>query len=72
MQPLRDCRALVVDITHGGKVLCEELIKRGCEVHAPSNVLKAFRLSENYEPEYAVFGISLDGTGGQRHRSSYN
>jgi len=37
MRPLTDCKALVVDMTHGGKVLCEELLKRGCEVHALDN-----------------------------------
>ncbi|MCS7130405.1 MAG: coenzyme F430 synthase [Archaeoglobaceae archaeon] len=37
MRPLTDCRALVVDMTHGGKVICEELLKRGCEVHAFDN-----------------------------------
>lgn len=37
MRPLRECRTLVVDMTHGGKVLCEELLRRDCEVHAFDN-----------------------------------
>jgi len=37
MRPLKDCRALVVDMTHGGKVICEELLRRSCEVHAFDN-----------------------------------
>ncbi|MCS7144479.1 MAG: coenzyme F430 synthase [Archaeoglobaceae archaeon] len=37
MRPLTDCKALVVDMTHGGKVLCEELLKRDCEVYAFDN-----------------------------------
>ncbi len=37
MRPLTDCKVLVVDMTHGGKVLCEELLRRGCEVHALDN-----------------------------------
>lgn len=37
MRPLSKCRALVVDMTHGGKVICEELVKRDCEVFAFDN-----------------------------------
>lgn len=37
MRPLTDCRTLVVDMTHGGKVICEELTMRGCEVYAFDN-----------------------------------
>lgn len=37
MRPLAECKVLVVDMTHGGVVMCEELLKRGCEVHALDN-----------------------------------
>ncbi|MEM2716670.1 MAG: coenzyme F430 synthase [Archaeoglobaceae archaeon] len=37
MRPLTNCKTLVVDMTHGGKVICEELIKRDCEVYAFDN-----------------------------------
>ncbi|MEM0331996.1 MAG: Mur ligase family protein [Archaeoglobaceae archaeon] len=37
MRPLKYCTALVVDMTHGGVVICEELLKRGCKVLAFDN-----------------------------------
>ncbi|MEM4424708.1 MAG: coenzyme F430 synthase [Candidatus Nezhaarchaeales archaeon] len=37
MDGLKRCRVLVVDMTHGGQVLCEELLRRGCVVHCFDN-----------------------------------
>ncbi|MEM2025855.1 MAG: hypothetical protein QXW94_06155, partial [Desulfurococcaceae archaeon] len=37
MCALRHCNALVVDMTHGGQVLCKELLRRSCTVHCFDN-----------------------------------
>ncbi|MDW8049471.1 MAG: Mur ligase family protein [Nitrososphaerota archaeon] len=37
MSGLRHCNALIVDMTHGGQVLCRELLKRKCVVHCLDN-----------------------------------
>lgn len=57
MRPLANCKALVVDMTHGGKVLCEELAKRNCEVHAFDNhkTLKAKDVEELNNHGFKIF-----------------
>ncbi|MHC1627280.1 MAG: coenzyme F430 synthase [Candidatus Nezhaarchaeales archaeon] len=56
MKGLSNCRVLVIDMTHGGPVLCRELLRRGCVVYCFDNH-KTMR--EDSIREFKAIGVEV-------------